>query len=176
MLQISRRCLRGKLVVLEHCSSSSSNNNNMYRSSRLLPIAVVTAETWIHNLQTCLWNTAIPVQGVTLSLAFAFKIPLFQHLVLWALQNLLPPLCYSLWLLVASREEQHRWTRNLIPWWIKLERLITVDQVFSCFRMCTWRSSLAPVHCWCLTSRRCLGSVCRLMAFMDPCISLKLEH
>jgi hypothetical protein len=27
-----------------------------------------------------------------------------------------------------------------------------------------------------LTSRRCLGSIRRLMPFMDPCISLKLEH
>jgi hypothetical protein len=40
---------------------------------------------------------------------------LFQTLDIWALQNLLPPLWHSLWLLVASREEQHWWTGNFIP-------------------------------------------------------------
>jgi hypothetical protein len=46
-------------------------------NSRLLPIAVITVETWIHNLQNCLKNPTIPVQGATMSLPFAFKIPLF---------------------------------------------------------------------------------------------------
>ena len=164
MLQISKRCLRGKLVVLDHCSSNSSSSNSI-PSSRLLRTAAVTAETSIHNSQTCLWNTAIPIPGMMLSLAFAFKI-FFQLLVLRA--SHLAALVTPLFVAVASREGQQHWTWNHIPWWIKLERLITVGPIFSSFGVCTWWSSLAPVHCWRLTSRRCLGSIRRLMPFMDP--------
>jgi hypothetical protein len=101
ILQFNKRCLSGKLVVLDHCSNSSSNI--MQCSSRLLPTVVVTAETWIHSSQTCPWSTMIQTQGVMLSMDFAFET--LSSLWFWEFHIACYPRDITiLWLLVTSWE------------------------------------------------------------------------
>ena len=139
ILQFNRRCLSGKLVVSDHYISSSS--------SRLLLLFAVTAETLMPSLPTCLWNTKTPARAGMLSLGL-FVLNSFHPSVLVGFISI----ATTVWLSSPSRKENCTWIA-----WITPEKANSYGSDLYSFWICTWRSSSACVHCWCSTSRRCLG-------------------